>query len=191
LSIDERIFGAKINSPLIHESTVMQLASMRQGTASTKTRGEVRGGGRKPWKQKGTGRARHGSNRSPIWRGGGVTFGPRPRDYGYSIPRKKYRTALRSALAAKFRDGEIIVLDELPLGQGKTKSFAKVLKNLGLSKRILLVVGELSKELELSTRNVRNVRLLLPGGLNVYDVVSHAHVVMTRQALDRIGEVWS
>jgi len=170
---------------------VMQQASMRQGTAATKTRGLVSGGGRKPWRQKGTGRARHGSIRSPIWRGGGTTFGPQPRDYGYAIPKKKYRAALRGVLTAKQQDGEVTILDQLQLKEPKTKPFVKILKGLGLSKKTLIVTDEIPKVLELSVRNVPWVSLISVQRLNVYDLLSHAHVLITQRALAEIDEVWS
>ena len=190
VQLDDRIFGAKLNKTLIHEAVVMQRASMRQGTSATKTRAMVRGGGKKPWRQKGTGRARHGSIRSPIWRGGGITFGPQPRDYSYSFPKKKYRAALRSALSGKFQDGEMVVLDQIEMAEAKTKPFVKILKNLGLSKSILVVVEEIQKNLSLYLRNVPRVRLISTKGLNVYDLVSHSRVVMTQQVVSGIHEVW-
>jgi len=191
VKLSNRIFEEKVNRSLIHEVVVMQQASMRQGTAATKTRGLVSGGGRKPWRQKGTGRARHGSIRSPIWRGGGTTFGPQPRDYGYAIPKKKYRAALRGVLTAKQRDGEVTILDQLQLKEPKTKPFVKILKGLGLSKKTLIVVDEIPKVLELSVRNVPWVSLISVQRLNVYDLLSHAHVLITQRALAEIDEVWS
>ena len=191
VKLSNRIFEEKVNRSLIHEVVVMQQASMRQGTAATKTRGLVSGGGRKPWRQKGTGRARHGSIRSPIWRGGGTTFGPQPRDYGYAIPKKKYRAALRGVLTAKQQDGEVTILDQLQLKEPKTKPFVKILKGLGLSKKTLIVVDEIPKVLELSVRNVPWVSLISVQRLNVYDLLSHAHVLITQRALAGIDEVWS
>jgi large subunit ribosomal protein L4 len=191
VELADQIFGVKVNKPLIHEVAIMQLACMRQGTAATKTRGLVSGGGRKPWRQKGTGRARAGSIRSPLWRGGGTTFGPQPRDYSYSIPRKKYRAALRGVLSAKFRDGEVIILDQLPISEPKTKRFIEVLKNLGFSKKTLIVLDEIPTALELSARNVSWVNLISVGSLNVYDLLSHTHIVITQDAVGRIQEVWS
>jgi large subunit ribosomal protein L4 len=191
VELDDRIFGVTVKKSLIHEAVVMQRASMRQGTASVKTRGEVSGGGRKPWRQKGTGRARHGSIRSPIWRGGGTVFGPQPRDYGYSIPKKKYRAAMHSALTAKRVDGEIVVLDQLSLPDAKTKSLAQILKNLTLSKKTLVVLPEISPDLELASRNLDRVRVISVRGLNVYDLMAHRYVVVTRDALSQIQEVWS
>lgn len=191
VKLSDRIFEEKVNRPLIHEVVVMQLASMRQGTAATKTRGLVRGGGRKPWSQKGTGRARQGSIRSPIWRGGGTTFGPQPRNYGYAIPKKKYRAALRGVLTAKQQDGEVTILDQLQLNEPKTKPFVKILKSLGLSKKTLIVVDEIPKVLELSVRNVPWVSLISVQRLNVYDLVSHSRVLIIQRALAGINEVWS
>jgi large subunit ribosomal protein L4 len=191
VELDDRIFGVTVKKSLIHEAVVMQRACMRQGTAAVKTRGEVSGGGRKPWRQKGTGRARHGSIRSPIWRGGGTVFGPQPRDYGYSIPKKKYRAAMHAALTSKRVDGEIVVLDQLSLPDAKTKSFAQVLKNLALSKKTLVVLSEISEEMERASRNLSGVQLTSVRGMNVYDLMAHRHVVMTRDALSQIQEVWS
>lgn len=188
--LEERVFGGNVNKALIHEAVVMQRASMRQGTVATKTRGMVRGGGRKPWRQKGTGRARHGSIRSPIWRGGGIVFGPQPRSFSYAFPKKKYRAALRGALVAKYKDGEMTIIDQLQYAEPKTKSFVQTLKNLGLSKSTLIVVDEITRDLELSSRNVPRVRLVSTKGLNVYDLVSHSHVIITQQALTGIYEVW-
>jgi large subunit ribosomal protein L4 len=188
--LDERIFGADVNKALIHEAVVMQRASMRQGTVATKTRGLVRGGGKKPWRQKGTGRARHGSTRSPIWKGGGTVFGPQPRSFGYAFPKKKYRAALRGALADKFQNKEMIVLDQLELAEPKTKPFVRTLKSLGLSKKTLIVVDEISKDLVLSSRNVPTVSLVSTKALNVYDLISHVHLIVTQQALTDIYETW-
>jgi large subunit ribosomal protein L4 len=188
--LDEGIFGANVNEALIHEAVMMQRASMRQGTVATKTRGVVRGGGRKPWRQKGTGRARHGSIRSPIWKGGGTVFGPQPRNYSYAFPKKKYRAALRGALTAKYQKGEIILLDQFQVAEPKTKSFVETLKNLGLSKKILIVVDEISKDLELSSRNVQTVRLVSTRALNVYDLISYSRLIVTQQALTDINEAW-
>lgn len=191
VDLDEKIFGVTVKKSLIHEAVVMQQACARQGTAAVKTRGMVRGGGRKPWKQKGTGRARHGSIRSPIWRGGGIVFGPQPRDYGYSIPKKKYRAAMHAALTAKRVDGEIVVVDQLSLPDAKTKSFAQILRNLTLSKKTLVVLPEISPEMERSARNIARVSLVSVKGLNVYDLMAHRHVLVTREALSEIQEVWS
>lgn len=191
VQLDERIFAVRVKSATIHEAVVMQRACMRQGTAAVKTRGLVRGGGRKPWRQKGTGRARHGSIRSPIWRGGGTVFGPQPRSYAYTLPRKKYRVALFGALSAKCADGEITVLDELSLPDAKARSLAAVLRKIGLSGKTLVVVKEIRPELEAASRNIPGLTLMTTRGLNVYDLVSHANVLATRDAISEIQEVWS
>ncbi|HEY4485943.1 MAG TPA: 50S ribosomal protein L4, partial [Nitrospiria bacterium] len=176
---------------LIHEAVVMQRAAMRQGTAATKNRAAVRGGGRKPWRQKGTGRARHGSIRSPIWRGGGVAFGPIPRDYGYAFPRKKYRAALKGVLTAKLKDGEILVIDRLGAMDGKTKQMTGMLKSLGLKGKVLIVTAGADENLPRSARNIQGLKLLPPRGLNVYDLIVARHIVLPQDMLQAIQEVWS
>ena len=191
VQLDEKIFASEVKNSTIHEVVLMQMACSRQGTAAVKTRGMVRGGGTKPWRQKGTGRARHGSSRSPIWRGGGITFGPQPRSYRYSIPKKKYRLALRGVLSDKCSAGEIVVLDDLVVSEPKTKLFLGIMKALGLSKKTLIVVKEVSPELALSSRNISTVTLLTTRGLNVYDLITHPTVLVTKEALSEIQEVWS
>jgi large subunit ribosomal protein L4 len=191
VDLDDRLFGAEINPSLIHEAVVMQQACMRQGTAATKTRGMVRGGGKKPWRQKGTGRARAGSNRSPLWRGGGTTFGPTPRDYGYAFPRKKYRAALRGVLTAKVKDGSVLVLDRLELGEAKTKQMAQILKKLEATERTVIVALEMDEKLSRALRNIPSVRMLSVHGLNVYDLVCARRVLIPQEALSKLQEVWS
>jgi len=183
------ILDAPLRRHLLYEVVKMQLACKRRGTASTKTRGEVRGGGRKPWRQKGTGRARQGSIRAPHWVGGGVTFGPRPRDYSYRLPRKARKIALKSALSAKYRDGEMVFVDKIELPDHKTKSAVAFLKDLGLDgKKVLLVVEELDFNLDRATRNLPRVKALKVEGLNVYDLLDYEIVVCTAGALSRIEE---
>ncbi len=189
IELNEAIFGAKINEALMHQVVVNQLANRRQGTAATKTRSFVRGGGRKPWRQKGTGRARVGSIRSPLWVGGGVTFGPAPRDFSYRIPKKARRQALKSALSAKVRDGEVIVLDQLTLDQPKTKLMVNVLNALNAGKKPLIVIGDWDTNIELATRNIPKALLLKSSGLNVYDVLNHGCVIFTKDALTKLEEV--
>lgn len=189
IELNEAIFGAKINEALMHQVVVNQLANRRQGTAATKTRSFVRGGGRKPWRQKGTGRARVGSIRSPLWVGGGVTFGPAPRDFSYRIPKKARRQALKSALSAKVRDGEVIVLDQLTLDQPKTKLMVNVLNALNAGKKPLIVIGDWDTNIELATRNIPKALLLKSSGLNVYDVLNHDQVIFTKDALTKLEEV--
>lgn len=189
IELNEAIFGAKINEALMHQVVVNQLANRRQGTAATKTRSFVRGGGRKPWRQKGTGRARVGSIRSPLWVGGGVTFGPAPRNYSYRIPKKARRQALKSALSAKVRDGKLIVLDQLTIEQPKTKLMVNVLKALNAEKKPLIVIGDWDTNIELATRNIPKTLLLKSSGLNVYDVLNHDQVIFTKDALTKLEEV--
>ncbi|HHT37577.1 MAG TPA: 50S ribosomal protein L4 [Firmicutes bacterium] len=189
IELNEAIFGAKINDALMHQVVLNQLANRRQGTAATKTRSFVRGGGRKPWRQKGTGRARVGSIRSPLWVGGGVTFGPAPRDFSYRIPKKARRQALKSALSAKVRDGEVIVLDQLTLDQPKTKLMVNVLNALNAGKKPLIVIGDWDTNIELATRNIPKALLLKSSGLNVYDVLNHGCVIFTKDALTKLEEV--
>jgi large subunit ribosomal protein L4 len=191
IELSERLFGAPVNKSLLHETVVMQRAAMRQGTASTKTRGEVRGGGKKPWRQKGTGRARAGSSRSPIWRGGAIIFGPRPRDYGYGFPKKKYRAALQGALSAKFAAGEVVVLDRLDAGPAKTNALADRLKALGLTRRVLVVVDGSEETFERAVRNLPQIELITVPRLNVYDVLAHRHLVIPKAVIERMQEVWA
>ncbi|MBC7326118.1 MAG: 50S ribosomal protein L4, partial [Moorella sp. (in: Bacteria)] len=157
VDLDDRIFGGEVNEAVLHQAVVMQLAARRRGTASTRGWAEVRGGGRKPWRQKGTGRARAGSIRSPLWRGGAVIFGPRPRDYGYKLPKKVRRLALRSALASKVQGGNIIVLDELKLDKPRTKDMAAILKALAADNKALVVTAVEDQNVELSARNLPGV----------------------------------
>lgn len=190
LTLDEPIFGAEVSKGLLHEVVQMQLASMRQGTASTKTKGFVSGGGKKPWKQKGTGRARAGSNRSPIWRGGGTIFGPLPRGYGYDIPKKKARKALFSALSSKVQEGRVVILEDLEISEPKTKSMVNLLKRLGLEGRVLLVVSQIPENLGRVTRNLAAVKVLEVRQLNVYDLLLADTLLTTRRDIARLVEVW-
>lgn len=191
LELDESIFGVVPNESLLHEVVVMQLANRRLGTAATKTKGMVSGGGRKPWKQKKTGRARHGSIRSPLWRHGGITFGPLPRDYSYSMPKKKIRAAICSALSAKVRDKELIVLDNLELKDHKTKNVVDLLKKLNGDQKVLIVIDELDKNLLLAARNIPGLRMLDINKLNVYDILNHKHVIITKRGIEKIRELWA
>lgn len=191
VDLSERLFASVVNKPLIHEAVVMQRAAMRQGTAATKTRGLVRGGGKKPWKQKGTGRARAGSNRSPIWKGGGTIFGPNPRDFHYPFPRKKYRAALRGVLTAKLQDGEVLVVERLELTEAKTNQVVPILKKLGITGPVLIVTSELDEKLSRATRNIQAVKLLPVQGLNVYDLLCVKQVLFPQGVLSRLQEVWS
>jgi large subunit ribosomal protein L4 len=191
VDLNDQLFGAEVNKPLIHEAVVMQRASMRQGTAATKTRGFVSGGGKKPWRQKGTGRARSGSIRSPLWRGGGTIFGPNPRNYGYAFPRKKYRAALRGVLTAKMQEGAVLVVDRLELADAKTKPMAQILKNLDAVKRTLIVVSEIDEKLSRAVRNIPSVKVLSVQGLNVYDLICARLVLIPQEAVAKLQEAWS
>jgi large subunit ribosomal protein L4 len=189
LELSDAIFGITPNEAVLHQAVVMQQASMRRGTHATKNRAAVSGGGKKPWRQKGTGHARHGSIRSPLWVGGGVVFGPQPRSYAIKLPKKVRRLAIKSALSAKVRDSELIVLDDLKLEQPKTKEMVKVLKNLGADKKALIVTNGLDDSSVLSTRNIPGVKLITAEGLNVLDVLYHDKLIITRGAVHRVEEV--
>jgi len=185
------LFGAEPDKSLVHAAVVMQRASTRQGTASTLRRGEVSGSGKKPWKQKHTGRARAGSIRSPVWRHGGTVFGPKPRRYDYAMPKKQYHGALRSALSAKLAAGEIMVVSDLTLAQPKTKILAKTLAQLGLPAKTLIVAGEGRVDLERAARNLDGVKLIRPDQLNVYDVLKYDSILIPEREVARVQEVWS
>lgn len=191
IELSDAVFGQPVNEAVLHEVVVMHLANRRRGTHDTKTRSEVRGGGRKPWRQKGTGRARHGSIRSPIWRGGGIVFGPHPRDYGYRVPKKVKRLALKSALAAKVGEGRILVLDALELSVPKTGEMARILNNLEAGDGALVVTAEKDVNIEKSTRNLPGVKSLEARRLNVYDLLAHPHLILTRDAVARVEEVFA
>ena len=185
------VFGCKPHATLVHEAVVMQQACERQGTASTLRRGEVRGSGKKPWKQKHTGRARAGSVRSPVWRHGGSVFGPKPRSYAFSMPKKKYRTALQSALSAKVSDGQLFVVSSLSLEQPKTKVLAKALAQFGAGTRILVVAGDAQGALTQAAKNLAGVDVITPDRLNVYDIVRAGTIVIPEADLPRVKEVWA
>jgi large subunit ribosomal protein L4 len=185
LDLKDEIFGVEVKGHVLHEVVTWQRACRRSGTACTKTRGEVRGGGRKPWRQKGTGRARVGSSRSPIWRGGGTTFGPRPRSYAYALPKQVRRLALKMALSSKVASGQLVVLDAYPHTTPKTKDFVKVMETFALNK-VLFITPEENRALSLSARNVPGVQVMLPMGLNVYDILKYEHLVLLSPALDAI-----
>lgn len=185
VDLNEDIFEVEVKPHLLHEVVVWQRACRRAGTASTKTRAEVAGSGRKPWRQKGTGRARVGSIRTPIWRGGGTVFGPKPRSYAYTLPKKVRRAALKMALSSKLANGQLVVLDEYPATDPKTKEFVQVMKNFDL-KKALFVTLEGHKTLELSSRNVPYVQVLPTAGLNVYDILRYEHLVLLSPAVAAI-----
>jgi large subunit ribosomal protein L4 len=190
IEVSELVFGVDGPESLVHAAVVRHLANGRQGTADTKTRGEVAGGGRKPWRQKGTGRARHGSIRSPIWRGGGVTFGPHPRDFSLGMPRQARRQALLIALSGKARAGGVVVVDELAMAEPKTKALAEMLRSFGEDAvSTLIVTAAPNANVALSVRNLPGVRAIEARNVNVYDVVKHDRVLFTRDALARLEEV--
>ena len=190
LDLNDAIFGVEINEHLVHLAIVQHLANMRQGTQKAKTRSEVSGGGRKPWRQKGTGHARQGSTRSPQWTHGGVVFAPTPRDYSFKLNKKEKRLALKSALTSKVADGKLLVIDELKFDEIKTKKFAEVLKNLD-AKKALVVINENDKNVVLSARNIPDAKTSLTGNINVYDVMNAGTVVLTKDAVSTIEEVYA
>jgi large subunit ribosomal protein L4 len=190
LELPPEIFGTEVKKVLLHEVVRNYLANQRQGSASTKTRGLVKGGGRKPYRQKGTGRARAGSIRSPLWRGGGTVFGPRPRDYSYKLPKKVKWAALSSALTAKLSDGELMVVDGLPVPEPKTKLLAGLLKGLGLNKSTLIIIPDKDVALELAARNIPRVDVARVSELNAYAVLSHEKVIITKAAVEKMKEVY-
>jgi len=188
LELADEVFAVKPNQSLLWEAVKQYLASQRRGTHSTKSRGEVHGGGKKPWRQKGTGRARAGSIRSSLWRHGSIAHGPKPRDYSYTIPEKMLRGALRSALAAKFLEHKLTVVDQLSLVEPKTKLFAGALKKLGVEKTVLVVNDAADRNLELSSRNVEGCDLVRHHSLHPYHVLSHDQVLISEGALTRLQE---
>jgi len=185
LTIDDAVFGGEIKEHLFYEVVKMQLANRRRGNASTKTRGEVSGGGVKPWKQKGTGRARSGSTRSPIWRHGGTVFGPHPRDYSYSVPKKVRREALKSALRLRVKDGGIRVVDSLELAEAKTKTALSVLKAMNFETALVVTEG-VNKNLELAVRNLKDFKVIRAAGINVFDVLKYKGLLITKEALAKV-----
>jgi large subunit ribosomal protein L4 len=188
LDLDERVFGIEPNRAVLHQAVVTQLANQRSGTHDTKTRGEVRGGGKKPWRQKGTGRARQGSTRAPHWRSGGVVFGPHPRSYHRDLPRKMRRLALRSALSAKVRDSALTVVDTLTVPTGKTREMVEFLGALGLSKGVLMVIHERQDLVLRSSANVEKVRAVTTEGMNLLDILNFPTLIMTRESVAAITE---
>ena len=188
IELDDHIFNVKINPALFYEVVRMNLASQRKGSAATKNRALVRGGGAKPWRQKGTGRARAGSRRSPLWRGGGAIFGPMPKDYSFSLPKKERRAALRAALSLKLQEGKLILLDDFPLNQFKTKQVLEVLKKLNVEDA-LIVISEKNNFLVRSARNIPKVEILNAEAFNVYDILNHEHLILLNPVLPRIQGV--
>ncbi len=190
LELSDAVFGVKVNEHLVHLAVVQQLANNRQGTQKAKTRAEVSGGGKKPWRQKGTGHARQGSTRAPQWTGGGVVFAPTPRDYSFKINKKEKRLALKSALTSRVQENKLIVLDELKLEGIKTKNMKAVLDNLKVSKA-LIVLDENDQNVVLSARNLPDVKTALTNTINVYDILKYSTLVVTKAAAEKIEEVYA
>jgi len=184
------LFGAEVKSHLLHSAVVNQLANRRAGTAATKTKGLVSGGGKKPFKQKGTGRARAGSSRSPLWRHGGTVFGPQPRDYSYSMPKKEKRAALVAALSSKVSEQRMILLDKLELAGPRTKQMAELLKALGVVESALVLITGENKNVSLATRNMPSIKVLRMENINVYDLLKYRYLITTQDALTAMQEVY-
>ena len=189
VELNENIFGVEVNEALVHQAVVMQLANQRLGTHATKTRGLVRGGGRKPWRQKGTGRARCGSSRSPIWVGGGTVFGPQPRSYAFSMPKKQRRLAIKCALSSKVNDQEIFVVDSINFDQPKTKNVVKMLSDFNAEGKALIITADAIENVERSANNIPGVKVITTMGLNVYDLLHHTKIFVAQDAISRIEEV--
>lgn len=191
LELSARVFDEPLNKALLHQAVVAYLANQRTGRASTKTRSQVRGGGRKPWRQKGTGRARAGTIRAPQWRHGGVVFGPHPRDYSQGFPKKMRRAAIRQALSAKLRDQELMVIDSLSLNEAKTKRMAEVMDTLNLGRNVLFVTAEPQEMLKLSLRNFKNVHATTAGSLSAYNLLKYHRLVLDRGAVEAVEGVFN
>jgi len=191
IELNDNVFGIEVNEHAVYEAVKSLLANKRQGTQSAKSRGEVRGGGRKPWRQKGTGRARQGSTRSPNWVGGGTVFAPKPRDYSYRINRKVRQLAMKSALTSKVQDAELKVLDTLTFEAPKTKEMAAVLKNLEVGKKTLIVLAEKDDAVIKSAKNLPNVETTLVNTLNVYDILNNDSLIITEAAVRKVEEVYA
>ena len=190
IDLSDAVFGVEVNEHLVHMAVVNQLANNRQGTQSAKTRSEVSGGGRKPWRQKGTGHARQGSTRAPQWTGGGIVFAPKPRDYSFKMNKKEKKLALLSALTSKVADNKIVVLDEFKLDEIKTKKFAEVMNNLKVSKALVVLEGE-NKNVVLSGRNIPTVKVSATNEINTYDVLKYDTLVVTKAAVEKLQEVYA
>lgn len=190
MELSENIFGAEVNVEAMHQIVKMYLANQRQGTQAALTRAEVRGGGIKPWRQKGTGRARHGSTRSPQWKHGGIVFAPKPRCYRYTVPKKIKRIAMKSALSSKVVDNNMIVLSELSFAAPKTKDAVNVLKALNVTGKTLVVLAEKNETVEKSLRNIPGVTVSLVNTINVYDILNHGNFVITQDAVKKVEEVY-
>ncbi|MCF6465199.1 50S ribosomal protein L4 [Clostridium sp. Cult2] len=191
IELSEDVFGVDVNQHVLYEVVKNQLANKRQGTQSVKTRAEVRGGGRKPWRQKGTGRARQGSIRAPHWVGGGVSFAPKPRDYSYKVPKKVKRLAIKSALSSKVLNNEMIVLEGLNLEEPRTKEMVKILENIKAGKKALIVMDEMNINVIKSARNIPNVETAFVNTLNVYDILKFDSFIITKDAVRKVEEVFA
>ncbi len=191
IELNENIFGANVNIEAMHQVVKMYLANQRQGTQSTLTRAEVRGGGIKPWRQKGTGRARHGSIRSPQWRHGGIVFAPKPRSYRYSVPKKIKRIAMKSALSSKVNDNNIVVIEELNFDAPKTKQVVSLLQNLKVDSKTLIVVADNNENIVKSARNIEGVKTAFVNTLNVYDILKYDKFIITKDAVKKVEEVFA
>lgn len=187
IDLNDALFSVEVNTGILHEVVCMQRANQRSGNACTKTRGEVSGGGAKPWRQKGTGRARAGSRTSPVWRGGGTVFGPKPRDYSYSLPKKVRRLALKMALSARNQEGNLVVVDQFNVVQAKTREFVKVMDNFKFD-NCLVVTGEMDEKLGLSARNAVGYKVLPVAGLNVMDILKHSKLMLVQTSLAKLEE---
>lgn len=190
MELNDAVFGVEVNDHLVHLAVVRQLANNRQGTQSAKTRSEVSGGGRKPWRQKGTGHARQGSTRAPQWTGGGIVFAPKPRDYSFKMNKKEKRIALLSALSSKVAESKIVVLDEFKLDEIKTKKFVEVMNNLKVENALVVLEGE-NKNVVLSGRNIPSVKVTATNEINTYDVLKYTTLVVTKAAVEKLEEVYA
>ena len=190
IELSDAVFGVEVNEHLVHQAVLSQLANNRQGTQKAKTRSEVSGGGRKPWRQKGTGHARQGSTRSPQWTGGGVVFAPKPRDYSFKMNKKEKRIALLSALSSKVAESKIVVLDEFKLDEIKTKKFVEVMNNLKVENALVVLEGE-NKNVVLSGRNIPSVKVTATNEINTYDVLKYTTLVVTKAAVEKLEEVYA
>ncbi|MCI5121748.1 MAG: 50S ribosomal protein L4 [Candidatus Electrothrix sp. AUS4] len=186
IEVNDNLFGVEVDTGILHEVVCMQRANRRRGTASTKTKGEVRGGGAKPWRQKGTGRARAGSRTSPVWRGGGTVFGPKPRDYSYSMPKKVRRLALRMALSARMSEGNLVILDQFAMDAPKTKDFVNVMKNFDFGSCLVVTADGNNANLQLSARNAVGYKTLPVAGLNVYDILKYPKLMVIQSSLEEL-----
>ena len=185
IELNDAVFGAQANHDVVYEVVRMQMASRRQGTAATKERGDIRGGGKKPWRQKGTGRARAGTTRSPLWRGGGTVFGPRPKEHAFKVPRKVRKAAIISALSMKFSEDRIVILKEFPMEEIKTRKFKEVVERFGFRKA-LFILDKPNQGLEKSSKNLSDIKMIKSEGINVYDLLKHDHVVLLEPSVRMI-----